>query len=59
MGIIINTFRNEWKEMELPKRRASCSMHKTAGIASEDYLEHVQGFPQLVVLIENGICSDM
>lgn len=45
--------------MELPKRRASCSMHKTASNAREDYLEHVQGFPQLVVLIENGICSDM
>jgi hypothetical protein len=34
-------------------------MHKTASNAREDYLEHVQGFPQLVVFIENGICSDM
>ncbi len=34
-------------------------MCETASFAREDYLEHVQGFPKLVVLIENGICSDM
>ena len=34
-------------------------MFETASYDSKDNLEHVQGFPQLVVLIDNCICSDM